>query len=74
MLRKSIFIILVLICFITSVSIAQVSDEEGLELRRQRIPEKNTVQKIINVPTEVERIVWKDVPRERCSKCGKEIA
>lgn len=31
------------------------------------------VPKIQYVPTEVERVVWKDVPRERCSHCGKEI-
>jgi len=30
------------------------------------------VPRIQYVPTEVERVVWKDVPRERCSKCGKE--
>ena len=29
--------------------------------------------KIQFVPTEVERIVWKDVSRERCSKCSKEV-
>lgn len=31
------------------------------------------VPKIRYVPTEVERIVWKDVPRERCKHCSKEI-
>ena len=31
------------------------------------------VQKIVYVPTEVERIVWKDVYREKCEKCGKEV-
>ena len=31
------------------------------------------VPKIQYIPTEVERIVWKDVYRERCEKCGKEV-
>jgi hypothetical protein len=31
------------------------------------------VPKIQYVPTEIERIVWKDVYRERCDKCGKEV-
>lgn len=31
------------------------------------------VPKIVYVPTEVERIIWKDVPRERCKHCGKEV-
>ncbi len=29
--------------------------------------------KIIYVPREEERIVWKDVPRERCKECSKEV-
>ena len=31
------------------------------------------VPKILYMPTEVERIVWKAVYRERCEKCGKEV-
>lgn len=31
------------------------------------------VPKIQYVPTDVERVVWKDVVRERCKNCGKEI-
>ncbi len=31
------------------------------------------VPKIQYVPTEVERVVWKDVPRERCNHCNKEV-
>lgn len=34
-----------------SLSSAQTSDEEGLRLRRQRIPRKNLAQKILAVPT-----------------------
>ena len=39
--------------FVTSVSLAQISDEEGLRLRRQRKPEKSTIQKIVAVPTTI---------------------
>lgn len=31
------------------------------------------VPKIKYIPTEVERIVWKDVERERCSHCRREV-
>jgi len=31
------------------------------------------VPKLLMIPTEVERVVWKDVPRERCQHCSKEI-
>jgi DNA-binding ferritin-like protein (Dps family) len=30
------------------------------------------VPKIQYIPTEVERVVWKDIPREKCKFCGKE--
>lgn len=31
------------------------------------------VPRIQYVPTEVERVVWKDVPRDRCSNCGRPV-
>lgn len=31
------------------------------------------VPQIKYIPTEVERVVWKDVERERCKVCGKEV-
>lgn len=31
------------------------------------------VPKLKYVPQVIERIVWKDIPRERCSKCGREV-
>ena len=31
------------------------------------------VPQIKYIPTEVERIIWKDVPRERCAHCGKMV-
>ena len=45
--------ICVLVCcvFAVSLSFAQTSDEEGLRLRRQRMPEKSLAQNIIAVPT-----------------------
>lgn len=46
-------LICVLICcvLVASLSFAQTSDEEGLRLRRQRMPGKSLVQQIIDVPT-----------------------
>jgi outer membrane protein assembly factor BamA len=43
----------VLVCFVfaASLSLAQTSDEEGLRLRRQRMPGKSLTQSIIAVPT-----------------------
>ena len=37
--------------FVQGQAFAQTSDEEGLRLRRQRMPEKNIAQQIIAVPT-----------------------
>ena len=37
--------------FVQGQAFAQTSDEEGLRLRRQRMPKKNVVQYIITVPT-----------------------
>lgn len=48
--------------------------EEELIIKVPKLVEEIVrVPRIQYVPTEVERIVWKDVPRERCSSCGKEI-
>ena len=60
MLHRSKFrlLICVLICcvFMISVSFAQISDEEGLKLRRQRKPKRNIVQDIVAIPTGIVRL------------------
>jgi len=47
-----------LICcaFMVSLSFAQISDEEGLRLRRQLKPKRNIVQEIVAVPTAIVRL------------------
>lgn len=51
-----------------------VVKEIPIEVKKYTLVEEIIkVPKIQYVPTEIERVVWKDVPRERCSHCGKEI-
>jgi hypothetical protein len=60
--------------------IPKAMDEiQRLKLELAKVREYKLVEEIVRVPqikyipTEVERVVWKDVPRERCKECGKEI-
>jgi len=49
-------------------------EEKVVEVTTYKLVEEIVkVPKIQYIPTEVERVVWKDVPRERCSHCGKGI-
>jgi len=49
-------------------------DEKVVEVIVYKLVEEIIkVPKIQYIPTEVERVVWKDVVREKCSHCGKEI-
>ena len=48
--------------------------EKPYEVKTYKLVEEIIkVPKIKYIPTEVERIVWKDVPRERCKHCNREI-
>ena len=51
----------------------KIIEEELIVKVPKLVEEIIRVPRIQYVPTEVERIVWKDVPRERCSSCNKEI-
>lgn len=60
---------------VPDIRAALVEIEQKLkELKAYKVVEELVkTQKIQFIPTEVERIVWKDVSRERCTDCGKEI-
>ena len=48
--------------------------EVPIEVKTYKLVEEIIrVPRIQYIPTEVERVVWKDVSRERCEHCGKEI-
>lgn len=51
----------------------KIIEEELVVKVPKLVEEVIRVPRIQYIPTEVERIVWKDVPRERCSHCNKEI-
>jgi len=51
----------------------KIIEKEFEVLVPKMVEEIIKVPKIVYVPTEVERVVWKDVPRERCSHCGKPV-
>ena len=52
---------------------------QSLKVKLAAIKEYKLVEEEIRVPhvkyipTEVERIVWKDVDRKKCKECGKEV-
>jgi len=48
--------------------------EVPIEVKTYKLVEEIIrVPRIQYIPTEVERVVWKDVSRERCEHCGKEL-
>lgn len=63
----------------TTIEVPRVIEKVRIEERvvpitkYKLVEEMVKVPKIVYVPTTVERIVWKDVPRERCKHCSKEI-
>lgn len=54
--RLSLLYTLTCCTFAASLSYAQMSDEDGLRLRRQQMPKKNTVQRIVAWPYTVVRL------------------
>jgi len=60
--------------------VPKLMDEiQRLKLELTKVRDYKLVEEIIRVPqikyipTEIERVVWKDVPREKCRECGKEV-